>query len=373
TKEIPILSSYLGKALEIDKSLSRTIADEYLTKAEELKIKSSEPNDPIWCYTQAVEVESSYKGKVAEICFVTTKDYLEKGFEEASFEYAKKSVDLSPDYIKPGGELYLNKGKVFFDSGDKAKAGKFLRIALSLDPKNETAKSLMKGIRDFSSPTATWNTLKMALRERDEDLFLECFYEDEEKEITKHSIEIAFGDKEFHNAILNSVIIREIAEGDNLRLLQIKVEEDEGDIWFVREDDEWKFAAGGPPDDWKFAPGWSPDEKREAITKKRLGALRGAVVIYYGDHEGRYPLTLDTQRHKDPKNAEQLRPFTDYIKGGELPEAMLRRGVPNSESNKVYYGKTPNNQGGWLYDPSTGRVRVNSTYKDTRGIPYSDY
>lgn len=244
------VSSYFEKALDIDKAISKAVAEEYLTKAEKLKLKSPEPDNPIWCYTQAVEVEPELRGKVAEICFATAKDYLKKGFEDQSFQYAKKSIDLSPDYIKPGGEVYYSKGKAFFDSGDKAKAGKFLHMALSLNPKNETARNLMKEIKDFSSPTATWNTFKIAVREKDTDLLMECFSKEERIEVRRDRIDEFWESEECLNKALNSTIVKEVAADTNSRLLQIKVDDECEEVYFLLEDNEWRLSsrAAKPPE-----------------------------------------------------------------------------------------------------------------------------
>ncbi|MBU1706129.1 hypothetical protein KKG19_05400 [Patescibacteria group bacterium] len=113
-------------------------------------------------------------------------------------------------------------------------------------------------------------------------------------------------------------------------------------------------------------------EKEERREKEResgetgvgeLGALRSAVVGYYGMYE-KWP-----------------NPLTEIITAGiikEIPPARLREGVPNNDSNKVHYGTDPfhddlNDQGGWLYDPEDGVIIINSTHKDTKGRPYSDY
>lgn len=112
------------------------------------------------------------------------------------------------------------------------------------------------------------------------------------------------------------------------------------------------------------------DKAREGATKGNLGAIRGAIVIFYGDNEGRYPLTLDTRRSEWP--GYTARPFvTDYIE--VMPEAKLRRGHPGADSRAVTYGATPTTTGGWLYNATTGAVMINSTGLDSKGIPYSSY
>ncbi|HAV43308.1 TPA: hypothetical protein DCX15_04760 [bacterium] len=119
------------------------------------------------------------------------------------------------------------------------------------------------------------------------------------------------------------------------------------------------------------------DKAREGATKGSLGAIRGALVIYYGDHEGNYPDDINAAWGGRNVSAElTLRPFSAYIEGGQLPRAQLRRrsGATNLDSYTAVLGDVPvTNTGGWLYNSNTGRVFVNSNTVDTKGIVYSTY
>ena len=99
-------------------------------------------------------------------------------------------------------------------------------------------------------------------------------------------------------------------------------------------------------------------KQTEARTKGNLGALRSAVAIFYGDHEGVWP-----------KNVEELIP--NYLT--EIPVELI------SGSSKVY--TTLTGEGGWYYhldakndkDNENGQVYVNLKGNDTRGTAYKDY
>ena len=101
---------------------------------------------------------------------------------------------------------------------------------------------------------------------------------------------------------------------------------------------------------------------KEEITKSNLSRLRTALNIYYADNDGVYP-----------ENLESLVP--KYI--SHIPEVDLGiDGFP--VTNKVTYGKQPDNTGGWIYcndknDPYYGSIIVNCTEKDSLGNVWSSY
>ena len=103
----------------------------------------------------------------------------------------------------------------------------------------------------------------------------------------------------------------------------------------------------------------------EGATKGALGALRGAIAMYYGDHEGNYP-SADI--------AKELTENGKYIK--EIPFAICP--PYHTKSNKIYTGDFDKNKDlcGWAYkaddtEDGTGRVKgqiwVNCTHKDSKG------
>ena len=111
----------------------------------------------------------------------------------------------------------------------------------------------------------------------------------------------------------------------------------------------------------------SPQELKkckEDLTRSYLGILRSALSIYYAEHDGVYP-EKDLEQALIPK----------YLP--KIPEANLGiDGFP--VSNKITYGKVPDNTGGWLYnndknDPNSGYIMVNCSEKDTTGVVWSSY
>lgn len=102
----------------------------------------------------------------------------------------------------------------------------------------------------------------------------------------------------------------------------------------------------------------------DAATKANLKILEMAIAKYYGE-QNVYPDSLDNSG--DP-------PFIPiYLR--TIPSARLGIKVPYNiqNSNKITYGNTITNTGGWLYDPYTGKIMVNYDGLDSEGINYTTY
>ena len=126
------------------------------------------------------------------------------------------------------------------------------------------------------------------------------------------------------------------------------------------------------------------DKAREGATKGCLGAIRGALVIYYGDNEGLYPYSIDSAWggvYGAYGGTATLPPFSAYIQGGVLPYATIRRTHAGDRSRAVALDDAIAGPGaavgGWLFrsvrDANWGRVWVNSNTTDSRRIFYSTY
>jgi len=123
------------------------------------------------------------------------------------------------------------------------------------------------------------------------------------------------------------------------------------------------------------------EKAREAATKANISAIKAAISIYYGDHEGIWPTTLDVT-DKTPGYG-----FGDYLP--VMPKVLVTHPADPAKSpagNEVTYKSftdepslaTPNSYGkGWRYDgpeqSNTGRIWINSSYTDTNGISYTTY
>jgi type II secretory pathway pseudopilin PulG len=116
---------------------------------------------------------------------------------------------------------------------------------------------------------------------------------------------------------------------------------------------------------------------REAATKSNIGAIKSAISIYYGDHEGIWPTTLDIN-DKIPGFG-----FGNYLDSMPKVKAIHPADPSKSpEGNKVTYktfAEEPNlavsnNIGqGWRYERETGRVWINNSCQDSQGVSYTTY
>lgn len=106
---------------------------------------------------------------------------------------------------------------------------------------------------DFSSPTATWNTIKMAVRKKDKDLLLECLSKEERssKGVLPNIDDLLVYGEEGQNRLLNSTIVKEEFVNSNLRVLRVKIGNNEEEVCFLLEDGAWKIS--GEP--FKLEPG----------------------------------------------------------------------------------------------------------------------
>lgn len=120
---------------------------------------------------------------------------------------------------------------------------------------------------------------------------------------------------------------------------------------------------------------------REAATKANIAAIKSAISIYYGDHEGIWPNTLDVN-DKTPGYG-----FGNYLES--MPKVKVTHPQDPSKSpagDEVVYKAfsdapnlaVPNTEGkGWRYDGpklgNTGRIWVNNSYLDSQGISYTTY
>jgi hypothetical protein len=98
------------------------------------------------------------------------------------------------------------------------------------------------------------------------------------------------------------------------------------------------------------------------------GSVRGALSIYYGDHEGRYPDTI-----------EELTANGKYLTSvpSIKPPNGTRRGY-HRKTNAVRTGIAPDDGGGWMYnnvasDANYGTLWINCTHTDSRGRKWSSY
>ncbi len=97
-------------------------------------------------------------------------------------------------------------------------------------------------------------------------------------------------------------------------------------------------------------------KSKETKLKENLKSIRNAVDIEYTRLNGKYPPEITPAMFKEKVIPE------DVIK--EKTDVVISNDDPISVNS---------NEGGWIYNPSTGEVRINNTDKDVEGKPYSFY
>ena len=100
-------------------------------------------------------------------------------------------------------------------------------------------------------------------------------------------------------------------------------------------------------------------KSKEASTKGSLGALRAAIVIYYGDNEGYLPSMLEDLTTVITSSG--ARKYLD-----EIP--LVKLGISGVVDSSVVDNTTAyDNSEGWGYRSIDGKVFVNSDLTDTKG------
>jgi type II secretory pathway pseudopilin PulG len=123
------------------------------------------------------------------------------------------------------------------------------------------------------------------------------------------------------------------------------------------------------------------ERAREEETKSNLAAIKAAISIYYGDHEGIWPGTLDVT---DKTPGFGFGNYLDAMPGvkATFPQEPAKSPAGNQVTYKAFIDEpslaAPNSYGqGWRYDgprqDNTGRIWINSSYLDTQGVSYTTY
>src|SRR5262249_26496258 len=113
-------------------------------------------------------------------------------------------------------------------------------------------------------------------------------------------------------------------------------------------------------------------KSQEGRTKANLGTIRSALSIYYGDTEGWYPNGAATT------NLPALAVGQRYLQA--VPNADLPK-TTNSVGHAAIAteANASTDAGGWNYDNAGstsntwGRVLVNCSHNDLRGVQWSSY
>lgn len=108
------------------------------------------------------------------------------------------------------------------------------------------------------------------------------------------------------------------------------------------------------------------EKSREGATKGNMGALKSAAAIYYGDHNGKWPNKLEDLVPTYIDKIPPVKATGAFVAGAQSPAGD---GITMAKQGQVPTGSGS----GWLYDSNWGGIYVNSTVKDSHGIPYSFY
>ena len=105
-------------------------------------------------------------------------------------------------------------------------------------------------------------------------------------------------------------------------------------------------------------------KSNEGSTKGNLGALKGALAVYYGDNEGVYPID----------------DLTSLTVAGKYMQNIPVANMPpfHAKASTVNVGTAVNDSAGYMFDnvssdASYGSLWVNCTHTDTKGTAWNAY
>lgn len=104
-------------------------------------------------------------------------------------------------------------------------------------------------------------------------------------------------------------------------------------------------------------------KSNEGSTKGNLGALKGALAVYYGQNEGSYP--VDALVSMTPNYMQNI------PSSNEPPYHSKSTTISNASASN-------DTGGGWMYDNNNtdstwGSLWVNCTHTDTKGTGWNAY
>ncbi len=113
------------------------------------------------------------------------------------------------------------------------------------------------------------------------------------------------------------------------------------------------------------------EKARETSTKAALMSIQSGCAIYYSSTEGIFPQYIETSAAYDfSKYLDKLPP----VKATHSGIGMGTWESPSGTSVLYTTDELINLTGiGWRYNPSDGKIFVNSSATDQKGFPYSTY
>lgn len=121
------------------------------------------------------------------------------------------------------------------------------------------------------------------------------------------------------------------------------------------------------------------EKSREGSTKGNLGSFKSAASIYYGDHEGIWPVMVTNVNSTQQRFSQYLEVIPAVKVTGKFDINSLAAMKPSQDNRGAEVALAMANDVpeaasvGWMYDSTSGNVYVNSTLVDSKRIPYSYY
>jgi type II secretion system protein G len=116
-------------------------------------------------------------------------------------------------------------------------------------------------------------------------------------------------------------------------------------------------------------------QANEAQAKANLRILREAIERYAADHNGIPPGYANNDLSQIPKSMivyVQLAQSKDYL--AEIPENPFNNKKPSYilAENETFQPQSETDWG-WIYQPSTKKIKLNKAGVDSEGVAYLDY
>lgn len=97
-------------------------------------------------------------------------------------------------------------------------------------------------------------------------------------------------------------------------------------------------------------------KSKETKLKESLNIIRSAIDVEFTKRNGKYPDQISASMFKE------LSIPSDPLKDNSV--------VVYTEDDPIIVSSS---DGGWIYNPENGEVRVNNSENDITGVPYSNY
>ena len=127
------------------------------------------------------------------------------------------------------------------------------------------------------------------------------------------------------------------------------------------------------------------EKSREGATKGNISAIKSAISIYYGDHEGEWPDNLTEEGSVGWSFLESYMDDLPKVKvtgNNESNSANTTSVNPSGSTFSAFYflpdtsvieSGVTDTGGSWIYQVATGKIWVNSSLQDSKGDYYTTF